>query len=94
MYGIVRTRIFERSYGKLKQSGIKKQVINDIESTIDVLASGESLSAKHRDHKLTGYFDGYRECHVRPNLLLIYQIDRGSLVLVLVDIGSHSHLFG
>lgn len=94
MYGIVRTRIFERSYGRLKQSGIKKQVINDIESIIDVLASGKSLSVKHRDHKLTGYFDGYRECHVRPNLLLIYQIDHGSLVLILVDIGSHPHLFG
>ena len=94
MYRIVRTKAFERSYRKLKQSGVKEQVINDIRSIIDVLASGKSLSVKHRDHKLTGYFDGYRECHVRPNLLLIYQIDHGNLVLIVVDIGSHSHLFG
>ncbi len=94
MYRIVRTKSFERSYGKLKQSGIKKQVISDIKSVINALASGESLPAKHRDHSLTGYFEGYRECHVRPNLLLIYQIDHGSLVLVLVDIGSHPYLFG
>lgn len=93
MYRIVRTKIFERSYRKLKQSGIKKQIINDIRSTVDVLASGKSLSAKHHDHKLTGYFDGYRECHVRPNLLLVYQIDHGNLILILVDIGSHSYLF-
>lgn len=94
MYGIVRTKAFERSYGKLKQSGVKEQVINDVRNVIDVLASGKSLSAKHRDHKLTGYFHGYRECHVRPNLLLIYQIDHGNLVLILVDIGSHPYLFG
>ena len=94
MYRIVRTKLFERSYGKLKQSGIKEQVINDIKNIIDALASGESLSPKHRDHKLAGHFSGYRECHVRPNLLLIYQIDHGNLVLILVDIGSHSHLFG
>ena len=93
MYKIVRTKIFERSYRKLRQSGIKKQIINDIRSTIDVLASGKSLSAKHYDHKLTGYFDGYREYHVRPNLLLVYQIDHGNLILILVDIGSHPYLF-
>ena len=94
MYRIVRTKLFERSYGKLKQSGIKKQVINDIKNIIDSLALGELLPPKHRDHKLAGYFSGYRECHVRPNLLLIYQIGQGNLVLILVDIGSHPYLFG
>jgi len=94
MYRIVRTKSFERSYKKLKQSGIKEQIINDIKNIIDTLASGKSLLSKHRDHKLVGYFDGYRECHVRPNLLLIYQIDHGNLILILVDIGSHPYLFG
>lgn len=94
MYRIVRTKAFERSYRKLKQSGIKEQVFNDIKSIIDSLALGKSLPPKYRDHKLTGHFDGYRECHVRPNLLLVYQIDHGNLVLILVDIGSHPYLFG
>lgn len=94
MYRIVRTKTFERSYRKLKQSGIREQVINEVRSVIDILASGKSLSPKHRDHKLTGYFEGYRECHVRPNLLLVYQIDHGSLILILVDIGSHPYVFG
>lgn len=94
MYKIVRTKDFERSYGKLKRSGIKEQVISDIRNVIDSLALGKSLPAKHQDHKLTGYFEGYRECHVRPNLLLIYQIDQGNLILALVDIGSHPYLFG
>ena len=94
MYRIVRTKVFERSYKRLKQSGIKKQVISGLQNIIDTLASGKTLASKHRDHKLTGYFSEYRECHVRPNLLLVYQIDRGNLILVLVDIGSHPYLFG
>ncbi len=94
MYSIVRTKVFERSYRKLKQSGIKEQIINDIKNIIDTLASGKSLLPKHQDHKLTGYLSEYRECHVRPNLLLVYQIDHGNLILVLVDIGSHPYLFG
>ncbi|HEY4509460.1 MAG TPA: type II toxin-antitoxin system YafQ family toxin [Candidatus Paceibacterota bacterium] len=94
MYTILRTKSFERSYKKLKESGIKKQVIEDLKSIIDTLASAKPLSAKHHDHKLAGHFAGYRECHVRPNLLLVYQIDHGNLVLILVDIGSHPYLFG
>ena len=94
MYRIIRTKSFEHSYKKLKRSGIKGQIINDIENVIGALALGKSLPARHRDHKLTGHFDGYRECHVRPNLLLVYQIDHGDLVLVLVDIGSHPYVFG
>jgi mRNA interferase YafQ len=94
MYRIIRTKAFERSYKRLKQSGIKKQVVHSLENVINTLASGETLVSRHRDHKLTGYFSEYRECHVRPNLLLVYQIDRGNLILILVDIGSHPYLFG
>ena len=94
MYRIIRTKVFERSYRRLKQSGIKEPILHDLKSIIDTLALGKSLPAKHRDHKLTGYFSEYRECHVRPNLLLVYQIDHGNLILILVDIGSHPYLFG
>jgi len=94
MYRIVRTKLFDRSYRKLKQSGVKEQVINDIKGVIDNLALGKSLSPKHHDHKLAGHLGEYRECHVRPNLLLVYQIDHGNLILILVDIGSHPYLFG
>ena len=94
MYRIIRTKAFERSYKRLRQSGVKGQVIDGLKDIIDTLASGETLASKHRDHKLTGYFREYRECHVRPNLLLVYQIDHGNLILILVDIGSHPYLFG
>jgi len=49
---------------------------------------------RNRDHALSGEWHGYRECHIKGDLLLVYQIHDDVLVLVLVDIGSHPQLFG
>ena len=62
-------------------------------SLVDILANGEALPAKHRDHDLSGDYRGCRECHIEPDWLLLYEIDNGVLVLVLNRIGSHSELF-
>lgn len=93
MYLIQPTKNYEKSYLKLLKSGAKKKVFDDITLVIDVLARGEMLDAKYRDHKLQGDYAGYRECHIRADLLLIYQVRERLLVLVLVDIGSHAYLF-
>lgn len=58
---------------------------------IRVLAAGESLPAKHRDHHLKGEWSKYRECHIRPDLLLIYRIEGEKVMLA--RLGSHSDLF-
>lgn len=60
---------------------------------ITMLANGESLEAKYRDHLLTGDYGGYRECHIQPDWLLVYQIDNGRLILFLARTGTHSDLF-
>ena len=57
------------------------------------LAHGEKLPSKFRDHSLTGNWVGHRECHVKPDWLLIYRIENNDLVLVLARTGSHSDLF-
>lgn len=93
MYFIQPAKNYERSYLKLLRSGTKKKVFDDIASVIDTIARGEMLDAKYRDHKLQGDYFGYRECHIRADLLLVYQVRERSLVLVLVDIGPHAHLF-
>lgn len=93
MYLIQPTKNYEKSYLKLLKSGAKKKVFDDIALVIDVLARGEMLDTKYRDHKLQGDYAGYRECHIRADLLLIYQVRERLLVLVLVDIGSHAYLF-
>ena len=93
MYTIRRLKDFETSAKRLKNSGIKISVKNKIEHTIDLLASGQRLPDSYIDHKLNGEFEGCRECHIKGDLLLVYKIKKENLILVLVDIGSHSQLF-
>lgn len=93
MYLIHTTRDYEKSYAKLLRSGAKKKLFDDIALVVNTLARGEVLDAKYCNHKLQGDYAGYRECHIRADLLLIYQVFEKSLVLVFVDIGSHAYLF-
>jgi mRNA interferase YafQ len=58
-----------------------------------MLANEEILPKKYKDHFLQGNWQGYRECHVKPDLLLIYKLENDKLTLTLVRTGSHSDLF-
>lgn len=94
MYTVRRTKQFERSFKRISRSGVKSKIKKEVAGVIDLIASGRTLAAKYKDHKLTGDHAQYRECHIRPDLLLIYYIEKEILVLVLFDIGSHAQLFG
>lgn len=93
MYSIVKTKDFERSYKKLRSSKNFESLSKEIEKVVDKLQQKIALEPKYRDHKLQGDFTGYRECHLRPDLLLIYKIHEDVLILQLIDVGSHSYLF-
>lgn len=56
------------------------------------LTIGNSLPAAFRDHALTGNWSGFRECHIKPDVLLIYAVEEGEVKLV--RLGSHAELFG
>jgi len=56
---------------------------------IHTLAKGEKLDAKYHAHTL----EGYRECHIKPDWLLLWQQKEDKLVLILLDTGTHSDLF-
>lgn len=67
------------------------KIINNLRVIIKSLAFGQSLPVKNRNHRLTGNWKDHMECHVRPDVLLIYRdIDN---VIELVRLGSHSELF-
>ena len=85
------TKQFKKSSRRIIKSGIVSQLF--LENFVDQLATNKPLSKQHRDHQLTGTWTGYRECHLKPDLLLIYKIEGQALILVLADIGSHSQLF-
>lgn len=75
---------------------IAKRNIEDvikINETVNILARGEKLPERYHDHALKGDWEGHRECHIKPDLLLIYRIFEDVLILELIDTGSHSDLF-
>lgn len=64
-----------------------------LDGVIFRLACGESLEQRYRDHALKGLFSAYRECHIKPDLLLIYKRQEDILVLTCVQVGKHSEVF-
>ena len=92
MYQKSYSRRFRRSVKKIVRSGKVSREL--IESVITDLAAVNKLDERYRDHALVGEMIGHRECHIRPDLLLLYKLDNDCLILLLVDIGSHSQLLG
>ena len=87
-YKLVRTKTFKRSFKKLNLNDADLQIFIEI---IYKLTNAISLDKKYKDHQLKGELKEFRECHVKPDLLLIYRIRDSKLELI--DIGSHSELF-
>ena len=88
MYKLHLTKRFVKDAKKLKPK--------DIEHTMEVLeklCKNQTLEAKYKDHALKGNWIGYRECHIRPDWILVYRIVNEKLLLVLQRTGTHSELF-
>ena len=64
-----------------------------LETLVRALESGDLLDQRHKDHELKGEYAGIRECHVQNDMLLLYRKEKNVLILILVDIGTHSSLF-
>lgn len=87
-YHLFKTNSFKRRYKKQRLSDEEDLVYIDI---IYNLLCDVKLLAKYKDHQLICKMKDFRECHIKPDLLLIYMIEDGTLKLV--DIGTHSELF-
>ena len=74
----------------MKKRGLNLRLLED---DLDKLIREEPLETRHRDHALTGNYRGLRECHIQPDWLLIYAIDKGRLILTASRTGSHADLF-
>lgn len=90
MYQVKFTTTFKKSYKLMKKRGLDLSLLDTI---VDKLRQGIPLEEKYRDHALTGNFEGFRECHIKPDWLLVYLIEDDILTLTLVDTGSHSDIF-
>ena len=81
---------FKKDYKLIKKRGYD---ISLLEETVSIIANEEPLPEKYRDHDLKGEYEGFRECHILPDWLLIYRIEDGDVILALARTGSHSDLF-
>jgi len=93
MRTIERTNIFKRDFKREKSGQHKRDWETVVFTTISLLAEDKTLPQKNRDHALGGEWQDHRECHIKPDLLLIYRKPNPE-VLQLIRLGSHSELFG
>lgn len=91
MRTIKQTGQFKRDLKREAKGAHRPALQSDFVAIIEALAKDEPLGAKHRDHALSGDWADHRDCHVKPDLVLIYR-KPDDAVLQLVRLGSHSEL--
>jgi mRNA interferase YafQ len=93
MRTIERSSVFKRDYKREAKGQHRNTLDTDLVPVLMALANDQPLEPRHRDHELSGDWCGYRECHVKPDLLLIYR-KHDADILRFARLGSHSELFG
>lgn len=91
MYDVRMTSKYSKSYKKMRRRGMDMALLDNV---VDHLRHGKTLPPKYKDHALSGNYKGFRECHIKPDWLLVYAIDKNVLVLALSDTGTHADIFG
>jgi len=87
------TSAFKRDFNRIASAPRHRDIDEILSAVLDLLTDNQPLPTKHRDHALGGNWKGHRECHLKPDLLLIYKFpdDR---TLRLTRMGTHSDLLG
>ena len=88
------TSAFKKDYKREKKSQHRNTVDAELQTVLELLQADEPLPEKYRDHALVSNWVGHRDCHIKPDLVLIYKkTEEGELlILKLVRLGSHSEL--
>ena len=89
-YKPVETSLYKRTFKAIKKRGYD---ITLLKEPITILAKGEVLPPKYKDHRLQGKLADFRECHIKGDWLLIYRIIEDKLVLSLHSTETHADLF-
>lgn len=79
MYQVKFTSAYKKSYKLMKKRGLDISLLDEV---VDMLRQGKQLDEKYRDHSLSGNFAGFRECHIRPDWLLVYLIENDVLTFL------------
>ena len=90
IFSPVHTSRFEKDIKRYKKSGIN---MDEFKKTYLHILKRESLESKYKDHKLKGRYKGRRECHIKPDWLIIYKVDKKNKEIIFERTGSHAELF-
>lgn len=67
--------------------------MNKLIEALSLLASGNQMPDRYKDHQLQGNLKDFRECHIEPDWLLMYQVFKNELILTATATGTHTDLF-
>lgn len=90
-YTVRYSNLFKKSFKKCLKRGCKQ---DDFRKVLSILAECGILPPEYRPHKLKGKYKECWECHINPDWLLVWEQYDTELILILVDTGTHSDLFG
>ena len=90
MLDLVATSQFRKDLKRIRKRWYDLSKLDDV---LQTFLAEKTLHKKHRDHDLTGNYKGFRECHIDPDWLLVYAVDKGKLILTASRTGTHSDLF-
>lgn len=85
-------KLDETSAYKKDKKALNKKQLGKLAYVIEKLLNNEPLEARYKDHELKGGLKGIRDCHIEPDLVLIYKKSDECLILTALRIGSHSNL--
>lgn len=91
MYTIIRTTQFKKDWKRCVKQG---RPMDELKKAITILATDGKLPAEYKPHKLSGNRIGEWECHIKPDWLLVWEQNDRELILLLLNTGTHSDIFG
>lgn len=91
MYSISRTKGFKKALKLCLKRGLD---IKKLEEAVTILANTGTLPVEYRPHKLSSKFNYAWECHIEPDWLLVWEQDDKNLILLFINTGTHSDIFG
>jgi len=90
MFTIVFEGAFKSDLKRLVKRGASPPLIDAV---LDYLETGQPLPEKYKNHRLSGTYSGFWECHIKSDWLLIYRIDENEKIAYLSRTGTHADLF-
>ena len=90
MLNIQFTSRFKRDYKAIKKRNLDEALLREV---LQLLASEQPLADRYFDHALSGEYDHCRDCHILPDWILIYHVEKDDKTLYLIRTGNHSDLF-